>query len=244
MQSSTRSARLADLAETICRSASKRSSSIHRGAFSPSGTRAMRCRNRASFDSLLLMCSRISANVGAPRPAGGLKVVAQPTCMCAVGLSTVRNDASSGDSLVADMLSHPSNRIGRLPHACGSHSRSSSGPLAGCFASSTIETRISVQSRKLRMLTSCRRRRACGGFAIGLDLSPSCGPERVWVVVPRRLERQQREEARGADRGDAGAVSPPEAAAGGSGLRAVGNLVRVGHDSIQLRRDEALLKVP
>src|SRR2546423_12791744 len=49
------------------------------------------------------MWSRSSVKQGGRRSDGGSNAAAQPTCMCAVGLSTSRNDASSGVSLVEDI---------------------------------------------------------------------------------------------------------------------------------------------
>src|SRR5215210_6924740 len=44
------------------------------------------------------MCSNSVSKSGRGRSAGGSNVAAHPTCMCALGPSTARNDASSADS--------------------------------------------------------------------------------------------------------------------------------------------------
>src|SRR5215207_9242411 len=44
------------------------------------------------------MCANSSSKRGRDPFAGGANVAAQPTCMCALGLSTARNDASRADS--------------------------------------------------------------------------------------------------------------------------------------------------
>src|ERR1700736_137639 len=43
------------------------------------------------------MCSRSSKKSGSRPEAGGENSASQPTCICAVGVSTARNDASSPD---------------------------------------------------------------------------------------------------------------------------------------------------
>src|SRR4051812_23205163 len=56
------------------------------------------------------MWSRSSANVGRGPSSGGSNTAAHPTCMWAVGVSTVKNDASSADSRVGDMNAPPLGR--------------------------------------------------------------------------------------------------------------------------------------
>ena len=43
------------------------------------------------------MWSRSSEKFGSRPSAGAENIATQPTCMCAVGVSTARNDASSAD---------------------------------------------------------------------------------------------------------------------------------------------------
>jgi hypothetical protein len=53
------------------------------------------------------MWSRSSSKPGVVPSSRGANVAAQPTCMCAVGVSTSRNDASSAESRVADIAATP-----------------------------------------------------------------------------------------------------------------------------------------
>ena len=68
------------------------------------------------------MCARSSAKLGAGRSFGGENSATQPTCMWAVGLSTRRNDESSGDRRGR----HPKSFGCLLPRACFVNPRYSS----------------------------------------------------------------------------------------------------------------------
>src|SRR5215211_6627432 len=63
------------------------------------------------------MCSNRVSKSGRGPSAGGAKVAAQPTCMCALGPSTVRNDASRADSRSGGMALSP--QSGLRPRPCG-----------------------------------------------------------------------------------------------------------------------------
>ena len=82
----------------MCSAGSKCSASIHSGACSPSASGAIRWRKRGARASRPAMWANRSSKSGRGPSTGGSNVAAHPTCMCALGPSTVRNDASSADS--------------------------------------------------------------------------------------------------------------------------------------------------
>ena len=100
MHSSTTSPSVAEVAGTMWRPASKpgRRSRAERSGPADGREPLAEARGRARAGR---RCGRTARRtMGAAGSAGGLNEAAQPTCMWAVGLSTARNEASSGESRV------------------------------------------------------------------------------------------------------------------------------------------------
>ena len=81
---------------TTCREMSKLVSSTQNGSPKPGGGNASRWRKRGARCSLPRMLSRSELTVGRSRSGWGSKRAHQPTCIWAFGVSTRRNEPSSG----------------------------------------------------------------------------------------------------------------------------------------------------
>jgi hypothetical protein len=85
------------LSSTTCRRRSNRASSTQRGSVSPSGASSRRWRQRGIKVRRPAIRSRIASIVGRGPFSAGERIALQPTCICAQGDSSCRNEASIGD---------------------------------------------------------------------------------------------------------------------------------------------------
>ncbi len=200
MHSSTTSAIWPNSVSTTCREMSKSRSSTQTGALIPNGTVRSVCRYRGARSSRQEMCSRSSAKLGLTPSAGGSKIAAQPTCMWAVGVSTARNEASSGDRRLTVISPYLRNgfaaiRRHRVPSFVGTR--------AGFTLSGSFVRVLGPQPR--RSLTFIR-----GLAASGLAADKNRGPAAACKRPPARISYSPARSSRNFRQSDC-ALSPQRA---------------------------------